>query len=1127
MVEIAEVPEVPAEEIKQQPEWTKKQPVHHSRQLYQLVDKARGMPRTAVARLIKQQSIQFIEQSNALGLAQLFVLSKNLGYDIMVEWAAEVLLFVAHSRTDPVTAYTIFQLVEKRVYKDTPAWKVKRYNARINYVQTQETHLKEQLNKTTLDGLDGELVAEVKELDPGGVMYTMLEECVELGRDHYVHAALYLMRSFLNIKHKLWIESENPKEWVEGLSPNQFYLWMCDKYEDKMLEKLTELIGEWNKKGLLTENSVFSNSVVRTLIKGLMDKQLYTHAVMVSQKNAHLLRSNPVPFMLSQHRMYNMAGPIEQTETEAVAYLSSVVEKSATVKSGRLFLAAVEAAEKHSASDPEAVSYLCGVAISRARHRHQIALLLGLAAEHKLELSPTALLSASAYWFNHNVDTCLTLLKAFCQTPAPTEQANAAKSRKWKNESSAALINTVSRLNNQNKQWETPQRVGLIFDMINSLPEHALRAHFPEIIKLYRKVAHSVSQDYVGYTLDGPDFKILTELSLLTRLANHLRRHIGSEDKKLYYLRKRGAKGRELADAEFATRLLYQTRVKLARKLTALTKEVARRQLVVDIVLAQDICRVLSDGSIFSGTLHSWRTYMCTSGIVPADAYSGNARETFLFESPNVAEADCDFLLTGDIAEYERVHVPIFDKPSGSINTLVTLDSMILLMDELTRIGVDSVKGEVHTNQATLLNDIFCRATDMVELVRHPHFKYKYNQLVTEAYIRAAAHYSPPAGVAVFEKINLLTTDGATWSAVLSSCIDEDLDAVYKRACDRMLSNQINLHDVYIQRNINLQRWDEVASGIEKLFSYGKFPNQKTMTLILGNRDHIEISDLLLEASKEKVPVYDKATSLEILKELTTTATPKEAMQHYKNLNDALGLEGLAVIAESLSRVSPEEAQKLVPKFVNLLVLEAPIEYLTALMRFSPENIFEVAEGRRKKAQLLNVNVENIEAFTITALDCGIPATSVYNNFLLPLRTVVPPCISVNALKTVLLRMDPEEAKQEYRKFVEDISKHTINIDKLRVAKHLHHEQYGCDIKPYFDPARLHEIADKGDYLIPNIFDGLYNNKAIPCHSVFYNYATFDKNLTAEGEGVDVSSRFDGKKKEEYTKRYEEVFNCT
>jgi hypothetical protein len=1110
----------------------------HTHQTDQLVSKLKEMSsQKEVAQTVTQRGSQYMEMRLPEGIYKLLEATSGISYSVVVAWATQVLQFVSKSRIDPSTARAIYRLLEPRVTEvaagDVNSWRLARYNSRYEYVKSQETFLREKEHVTTVDGLSGELAEQAMEIDPKGGMYGMLQECMNLGVDEpRRNAVLYTMRSFLGIKHDEWTGSEDPIRWVASADHHdQLYLWMCDKYgKEQVLDRLVELIGEWNKQGKLDAKSNFSHVVVRTLIKALMDRSLHTHAVMVSQKNEHLLISNPVPFLLSQHKLYNMAGPISVDRPQSLEYLCSVVEKSATVKSGRLFAAAIKAAENHAKSNTELVSYLCGVALSRTRQQYQVALLLALVERHSLEIPPNSLLDAASYWTKQNIDTALTLFKAFCKTPSRTEHAHYSKSTKWKHVTFEPLSNLISRLTSKHKAWENPKRIGVIFEDINSLPEHALKAHFPEILKLYRKVAHSVSQDYVGYTLDGTDFKVMTEMMLLTRLSIHLRRQIAAEDKQLYYLRKKtvlGQTDKDLENAEFSTRLMTQMRVKLARKLTALTKEIARRQMVVDISLAQDICRVLNDGSLFASSLSAWRMYLSLSGIVPADAYAGDGRQTYLFESPNAADVDCSFLVEGNEELYKSRHVSIFEKPAGSLNTLKTLDSIILMMNELTRIGAEStVKDATHAKQGKILNDLFTRASDMIESVRNPLFKYKYNQLATEAYIRAAAHYNRPGGVVVFTNINFSSCDGATWSAVLSSCIDEDVTMVYRKACERKLSNQAELHDVFIQRSIQQQDWDNVGTGIENLFAYGKFPNEKTMKMILKNSGDIDIFDLLVEVTKESIPIYNKDTSLEILQVLTShTTNPNTAVDYYKNLRDSLGFSGLVCLTEPLSRVDPSTATSMVPKLLALVNSEVPLEYLTELMKYAPDRVFEFACETRQKNTLQDMSVESVEAFVVASLNSGIAPYLVFR-FLMNLRSVATSCISVSALKTVLLEMDPEDAKKEYREFVEDISRGNICIDKLWVAKHLHHETYGCDLQPYFDPARLDDISAKGEYLIPNIFDGLYAGAEIPCHSVFYNYTTFDKDLRTEGTGVELSTRFDGKLKEEYTKKYTEAFTC-
>lgn len=1091
------------------------------------------------AQLVIERGSQYVEMRLPEGIHTLLEGTKEISYSVDVAWAKQVLQFVSKSRIDPHMARSIIRLLENRVTKvaeeDVNSWRLSRYHARFEYVKTQETFLREKAHVTMVDGLRGtELAEQIAEMDPKGGMYAMLQECLNLGvNEKKKNAALYVMRSFLGIKHDEWNLTDNPYRWVSSADhPDQLYLWLADKYptQDNLLNKLVELIGEWNKEGKLGNRTEFSNVVVRTLIKALMEKQLYTHAVMVGQKNEHLLTHNPVPFMLSQHKMYNMAGPIAMDEPRSLEYLCSVVEKSATVKSGRLFDAAIKAAENHAQSSPEAVSYIIGVALSRTRQQSQVALLLALVDRHSLEIPPNSLLDAASYWTKVNIDTALTLFKAFCKTPPRTENANYSKSTKWKHVTSEPLSNLINRLTGKHKAWENPKRLGVIFEDINSLPEHALRAHFPEILKLYRKVAHSVSQDYVGYTLDGTDFKIKTETMLLTRLSIHLRRQIAAEDKKLYYLRKKtvsGTKDNEVEDAEYSTRLLTQMRVKLARKLTSLTKEIARRQMVVDISLAQDICRILNDGSLFASSLHAWRTYLSLSGIVPADAYGGDGRQTYLFESPNASDVDCGFLVEGNEELYKSRHVSIFEKPAGSLNTLKTLDSMILIMNELARIGAESTaKDATHTKQSNILNDVFTRASDLVEKVRNPLFKHKYNQLTTEAYIRAAAHYNQPGGVMAFTNINFASCDGATWSAVLSSCIDEDVNMVYSKACERKLSNQAELHDVFIQRSIQRHDWDGVGTGIENLYSYGKFPNAKTMQMILQNSGDLDIFDLLVEVTKESIPIYNKDTSLEILRVLTShTTNPNTAVDHYTDLSGSLGFSGLVCLTEPLSRVDPAAATAMVPKLLALVDSEVPLQYLSELMKYAPERVFAFACETRQKSTLQDMTVKSVEAFVVACLTSGIAPSSVWA-FLLDLKSVATSCISVSALKTVLLEMEPEDAKREYWAFVKDISKDTICIDKLWVAKHLRHESYGCDLRPFFDPARLDQISAKGDYLIPNIFDGLYANAEIPCHSVFYNYTTFDKDLRVKNSGVELSVRFDGKLREEYMEKYIEAFNC-
>lgn len=1113
----------------------------HVNQIDQLVSKLeKTTNKREAAQMVMERGSQYMEMRLPEGIYTLLEGTKDITYSVDVAWAKQVLQFVSKSRIDPHMARSIIRLLENRVTKvseeEANSWRLSRYHARFEYVKTQETFMREQQHVTMVDGLRGhELSPQITEMDPKGGMYAMLQECLNLGvNEKKRNAALYVMRSFLGIKHDEWNVNENPYRWVASADhPQQLYLWMADKYsQEELLPKLVELVGEWNKEGKLGNRTEFSNVVVRTLIRALMEKNLYTHAVMVSQKNEHLLNYNPVPFMLSQHRMYNMAGPIPVDETRSLEYLCSVVEKSATVKSGRLFDAAIKAVENHAKSNPEVVSYLIGVALSRTRQQSQVALLLALVERHSLEIPPNSLLDAASYWTKVNIDTSLTLFKAFCKTPSRTEHANYSKSTKWKHVTSEPLANLINRLTGKHKAWENPKRLGVIFEDINSLPEHALKAHFPEILKLYRKVAHSVSQDYVGYTLDGTDFKIMTETMLLTRLSIHLRRQIAGEDKKVYYLRKKtvlGTKDKELEDAEFSTRLLTQMRVKLARKLTALTKEIARRQMVVDISLAQDICRILNDGSLFVSSLHAWRTYLSLSGIVPADAYAGDGRQTYLFESPNASDLDCSFLVDGNEELYKSRHVAIFDKPAGSLNTLKTLDSIILMMNELARIAAETStlkKDAIHTKQGKILNDLFTRASGLVEKVRNPLFKYKYNQLATEAYIRAAAHYNQAGGVMVFTNINFASCDGATWSAVLSSCIDEDVNMVYTKACERKLSNQAELHDVFIQRSIKRHDWDSVGTGIENLYSYGKFPNEKTMKMILQNSGDLDIFDLLVEVTKESIPIYNKDTSLEILRVLTShTTNPNTAVDYYTNLSGSLGFSGLVYLTEPLSRVDSAAATAMVPKLLALVDSEVPLEYLSELMKYAPDRVFAFACETRQKSTLQDMTVKTVEKFVVACLTSGIAPASVWA-FLMDLKSVATSCISVSALKTVLLEMEPEDAKKEYLAFVNDISKDSICIDKLWVAKHLHHESYGCDLKPFFDPARLDQISAKGEFMIPNIFDGLYANAEIPCHSVFYNYTTFDKNLRAENTGVELSARFDGKLREEYIKKYTEAFNC-
>ncbi|KAG5364678.1 hypothetical protein CKK34_3494 [Yarrowia sp. E02] len=1108
----------------------------------QLVDQLSQMTsQVEVAETVIKHGFQYMDLRLPEAIEKLLQATEGIKYRLDVDWATLVLQFVAQkeTRADPDTARSIFRLLEARVKKMMPSyvepWKNARFNGRYDYVKNQESILREKHHLTMVDGLAGELAPQVAEMDPNGAMMHLLQECVDMKVDvQQKNAALYTMRSFLGVKHSDWMASKDAERWAlsAGKNDDQLYLWMCDQYgKENVLEKLTKLVGKWNKQGKLDKKSDFSHVVVRTLIKTLMDKQLYTHAVMVSQKNAHLLHSNPVPFMLSQHKMYNMAGPICVDESRSLEYLCSVVEKSATVKSGRLFASAITAAENHAASHPEMVAYLCGVALARARQQYQVALLLALVDRHNLEIPPNSILDAASYWSRQNIDTCLTLFKAFCKTAPRLENAHYSKATKWKLVSSEPLSNLVSKLTSKHKAWESPKRLGVIFDDINSLPEHALRAHFPEILKLYRKVAHSISQDYVGYTLDGTDYKIMTETEMLTRLSNHLRRHIGAEDKQRVYLRKKGVRGqpnKALEQHEQATRLLAQMRLKLARKLTALTKEIARRQMTVELSLAQDICRVLNDGSTFTFSLNAWRTYLSSCGIVPEDAYVGDGRQTFLFESPIAVEVDCTFLLEGNEKHYETRHVPFFEKPLGSMNTLKTLDTITLMMNELARIGAEGITTDtaVHAKQAKILNDLFTRATEMLESVRSPLFRYKFNQKLKEAYIRAAAHYNQPGAVLVFTTLNFSSSDGATWAAVLSSCIDEDVKMVYGKACELKLGDQTELHDVFIQRSIAKHDWDSVGSGIENLYAYGRFPNETTMKMILQNSGDIDIFDLLVEVSKENIPIYNKDTSLEILKVLTAhTDNPTTAVDYYKNLSGSLGFSGLVCLTEPLSRVDPEAASQMVPKLLALVNSEVPLEYLTELMKYAPDRVFEVACETRAKSTLQNLTVESVEQFVIASLSSGVSPYLVYK-FLMNLKTVASSCISVSSLKTVLLQMDPEDAKNEYREFVESISHGNISLDKLWVAKHLYHESYGCDLTPYFDPKRLDDISKKGEYLIPNIFDGLYANSEIPCHSVFYNYTTFDNKLTVEGTGVQLGTQFDGKLKEEYSKRYTEAFSC-
>ncbi|KAG5363349.1 hypothetical protein CJU89_2520 [Yarrowia sp. B02] len=1123
--------EPPAAAEAPQPEFPRLRRTPHAHQMDQLVKKMKETAdKQAVSRMVTQRGSQYMDMRLPEGVLRLLSSTADISYAVDEAWASQVLQFVSMSRVDPSTAREIYALLEPRVEGAGRAWTLTRFNARYEYVRIQETLLREKAHVTMVDGLSGELAEQVTEMDPRGGMFSMLQECLGLDVDkHLKSAVLYTMRAFLGVQHEEWLSETDPARWACSQElPDQLYLWMCDKHgKVNVLGQLTELVGAWNKAGKLETRSTFSHVVVRTLIKALMDKNLHTHAVMVSQKNAHLLHTNPVPFLLSQHKLYNMAGPIAVDEPQSLEYLCSVVEKSTTVKSGRLFSAAIKAAENHAATNPELVAYLCGVALSRARQQHQLALLLALVDRHNLEIPPNSLLDAAAYWSKQNIDTALTLFQAFCKTPPRTEHAQYTKATKWKLESAEPLANLIGRLTSKHKAWENPKRLGVLFEDLNSLPEHALKAHFPEISKLYRKVAHSVSQDYVGYTLDGTDFKVMTETRLLTRLAVHLRRQLAAEDKQLYYLRKRDQGGKDVENAEYSIRLLTQMRVKMARKLTALTKEIARRQMVVDIVLAQDICRVLNDGSIFASSLNAWRTYLTLAGIVPADAYDGDGRQTYLFESPNGSDLDCSFLIDGHEETYRTRHVPIFEKPAGSINTLKSLDTIILMLNELTRIGAQTSRADgVHAKQASILNDLFGRGSGMVDSVRNPLFRFKYNQLLTEAYIRAAAFYNPAGGVLVFTNINFASCDGNTWSAVLASCIDEDVPMVYQKALERKLSNQAELHDVYIQRSIAKQDWDAVGTGIENLFAYGKFPSEKSMQMMLANSGDLDICDLLVEVTRETIPVYNKDTSLQILRVLTRhTDNPNEAVDYFTNLSDSVGISGLVSLTEPLSRVSPETATAMVPKLLALVNNEVPIEYLTHLMKHSPDRVFEFARETRSKNTLQDMTVESVEEFVVAAMVSGIAPNAVFR-FLMDLRSVASSCVSVRALKTVLLEMDYFVARKEYRDFVADMASTNISLDKLWVAKKLHHPHYGCDLGEFFDPRRLDEIADKGDYLIPNIFDGLYANAEIPCHSVFYNYTTFDKNLRVEGKGVELSTAFEGTLRDDYTKKYTEAFNC-
>lgn len=1129
----------------------------NSNQLDQLVQRLAKSDAEQRVRQLTERGTKFIHMRQPDALFRLLEVTEDMEYTVGLDWAIKAALFLSRlppqNLLGPETMAKTIALLEARVEPPrTPAdvneWRMARFKMRFRYVKHQEQLLRSKLHLVFDEQPFAAPMADaVHKLDPRGVLLGMLDECLEVEKPAYRNDVLYTMRTFLGHKHREWTADVDALRWAEsGSAEDQLYVWLRDRYGSETLPELLKLVGRWNADGSLGESGQTGHQITRALVKALMDRGLYAHAASVASKNGRFLHSNPLPKLLCEHKLYPMAAGSfavsqwidagsDAGSSNLVTLMGASAERSMGSKNDR----GVESALRLMSSAPTdpVTCEVAGAALVGAKQQHEVASLLAAMETHGVAVCPSSLLAAADYWMQHNVNVCLQLFRRFCSSPQAHENSHFGRSSVWKSATHEPLARLVDNMAGKTRMWQDLDRLAVLFESINALPEHALRAHFPQILKLYRKVAHTVSQDYTGYTLGGTDHKIVTEARLLTRLALILRKQIAVEDKALHTLQRQFSS--RANDQEYATRILTQMRVKLARKLTALVKEIARRQLSVELYTAFDFCRVLSDGSLYLSTLSAWRAYMAQSGMVPKTSYDADKKTVFLFESPNLAsELDCTFLMDGDQSHYVSRHVAIFDKPAKSSNSLRSIESIITMMNELDRDARHrqsrqqaSSDGDVVAAQKTMLNDLYSRGKTLLETVRSPSFHFKYNQLLAESYIRCAAHFNPAGAVAAFASIDFQTCDGNVWAAIVASCIDEDVHVVYQQALSRNVCDQTALHNQYLLRSVATQSWEGVGAGIENLYAYGQFPSPQAMEAILEHSEkaQVDVQDLLVEISKSCVPVYSKSVSLKILDVLSRSSdSPNEAVEHYANLRSSVGAEGLSVIAQSLDSVDSEIAVGMVSKFLAL-ASHTPLEYLSRLLKYSPDSVFAYAEEQRDK-RALSMTVGSVEEFVVAALNEDIPPYRIYR-FLWSLRTV-PDTLSVAALKTALLEMPEEDARKEYSEITRSMTSQDVSLDKLMTARDLFDESYGdkSALRAMFHPDKLLELAAAKKTIIPNIFDGLYNGVSIPTHSVFFDYNTFDPELrvpmVAGNNCIDVSVDFEGSAlQEEYTSRYRAVYD--